>query len=120
METHHHRSERLAESLRIELDEILNYELNDRRITSISVTEVQLSPDHKKAHVRLAVAGTETEQAACLEAVEKAKSYIKQILIDRVDIFRLPDLYFDADIAPATRERALALLRRIKRGRARS
>lgn len=120
METHHHRSERLAESLRIELDEILNYELNDPRITSISVTEVQLSPDHKKAHVRLAVAGTEAEQAACLEAVEKAKSYIKQILIDRVDIFRLPDLYFDADIAPATRERALALLRRIKRGRARS
>jgi len=35
-----HRSERLAESLRNELDEILNYELNDPRLTTVTVTEV--------------------------------------------------------------------------------
>lgn len=120
METHHHRSERLAESLRVELDEILNYELDDPRITSIAVTEVQLSPDNKKAHVRLAIAGSAAEQAGCLEAIEKAKGYVKSILTDRVDVFRLPDLYYDADLDPSVRDRAPALLRRIRRGRARS
>jgi ribosome-binding factor A len=115
-----HRSERLAESLRIELDEILNYELDDPRITTVTVTEVLLSPDHKKAHIRLAIEGVAAEQAGCLEAIEKAKGYIKVLVADRVDVFRLPDLYFDPDISPDVRTRAPALLRRIRRGRARS
>ncbi len=114
-----HRTERLAESLRTELEEILNYELNDPRLTTVTVTEVQLSPDHKKAHIRLAIEGNETAQAACMEALEKAKGYIKALVADRVDIFRLPDLYFDPDLAPAVRSRVPALLRRIRRGRAR-
>ena len=116
----HHRSERLAESLRSELEEILNYELNDPRVTSVTVTEVQLSPDHKKAHIRLAVKGEAAEQAACLEAIEKAKGYIKVLVADRLEIFRLPDLYFDPDLTPAVRSRTESLLRRIRRGRARS
>jgi ribosome-binding factor A len=116
----HHRSERLAESLRVELEEILNYELNDPRLTTVTVTEVQLSPDHKKAHIRLAVEGDEAAQAACLEAIENAKGYIKVLVADRVEIFRLPDLYFDPDLTPAVRSRVPGLLRRIRRGRARS
>jgi len=119
METHH-RSERLTESLRNELEEILNYELLDPRLTSINVTEVLLSPDNKKAHIRLAIQGNDTEQAACLEAVENAKGYIKHIIADRLDVFRVPDLYFDPDVSANVRRRTPALLRRIKRGRARS
>jgi ribosome-binding factor A len=113
-----YRSERLAESLRIELDEILNYELDDPRLTTVSVTEVHLSPDHKKAHISLAVQGDAAAQAGCIEAIEKAKGYIKHLIADRLDIFRLPELYFDPDISAGIRERAPALLRRIRRGRA--
>ena len=116
----HHRSERLAESLRNELGEILNYELNDPRLTAMTVTDVQVAPDHKKAHIRLAIEGNASEQAACLEAVEKAKGYIKVLVADRLNIFRLPELYFDADLAPAVRDRTVALLCRMKRGRARA
>jgi ribosome-binding factor A len=113
------RSERLAESLRGELDEIINYELDDRRITTVSVTEVLVSPDHRKAHIRLAVTGSPDEQQNCLQAIEKAKGYIKHLLAERVDIYRLPDLYFDSDLAPGIREKAPALLRRIRKGRPR-
>ena len=115
-----YRSERLAESLRIELEEILNYELDDPRVTTINVTEVALSPDHKKAHIRLAIQGEKSEQVSCMEAIEKAKGYIKLLVADRLDIFRLPDLYFDPDLAPGTRDRTQSLLRRIRRGRAKS
>lgn len=115
-----HRSERLAESLRNELDEILNYELDDPRLTSVTVTEVHLSPDHKKAHVRLAIEGAADEQAGCLEAIESAKGYIKHLVADRVDVFRLPDLYFDPDLSPEIRSRAPSLLKRMRRGRPRS
>ena len=84
------------------------------------VTEVNLSPDNKKAHVRLAIEGNADQQAACMEAVEKAKGYIKHIVADRLDVFRLPDLYFDPDLAADVRSRVPSLLRRIRRGRARS
>jgi len=115
-----YRTERLAESLRNELGEILNYELDDPRVTGVTVTEVNLSPDNKKAHVRLAIEGNADQQAACMEAVEKAKGYIKHIVADRLDVFRLPDLYFDPDLAADVRSRVPSLLRRIRRGRARS
>ena len=114
-----HRSERLAETLRTELGEILNYELDDPRLTAMTVTDVQIGPDHKKAHIRLAIEGDVAQQAECLEALEKAKGYIKVLVADRLNIFRLPDLYFDPDLDPAVRDRTAALLRRMRRGRAR-
>ena len=118
---HHdtHRHLRLTESLRTELDEILNYELDNPAMTPVSVTEVLLTPDLKKAHIRLAMAGEPEAQEKCLEAIEKAKGYIRYILGERIDIYRLPDLRFDPDISPWLRPKAEKLLRRVRKGRPR-
>ena len=113
------RNERVAESLRNELEEILNYELNDPRVASVVVTEVLLAPDLKKAHVRLAVKGTPEEQLECLKAIENAKSYIRRLVAARVELYRTPDLYFDSDLPLELRGREGALLRRIRKGRPR-
>lgn len=113
------RSERLAESLRSELEEIINYELDDPRISSVAVTDVILSPDGRKAHVRLAVSGAAAEQAGCLRAVETAKGFIRHRIGERIELYRLPDLYFDSDLPPDMRAKAPALLRRIRKGRPR-
>lgn len=114
-----HRNERVAESLRNELEEILNYELDDPRLTSVVVTEVLLAPDLKKAHIRLAVEGTVTEQQACLKAIENAKGYIRHLVAERVELYRTPDLYFDSDLPVELRGKEAALLRRMRRGRPR-
>ena len=111
------RSERLSEALRSELDEILNYELDDPRMTSVAVTEVLLSADGKKAHIRLAFEGQPAQQFACLEVIEKAKGYIRHLLVERLELFRIPDIRFDGDLAPDLRIKADALLKRIHRGR---
>ncbi len=113
------RTERLAETLRVELEELINYELQDRRITTVAVTEVLLSPDGKKAHVRLALRGTPEQQEECLKAIENAKAYLRHELIDRVEVFRFPDLRFDADLSPEVRAKAAHLLRRVRKGRPR-
>ena len=114
-----HRSERVAEALRAELEEILNYELDDPRVSAVGVTEVVLSPDRKKAHVRLALAGTAPEQRGCLEAIEKAKGYVRHLLSERLEMYRLPDLRFDSDLPPELRDKAAVLLRKARRGRPR-
>ncbi|MBL8296627.1 MAG: 30S ribosome-binding factor RbfA [Bryobacterales bacterium] len=113
------RNERVAESLRNELEEILNYELSDPRVSSVVVTEVLVAPDLKKAHVRLAVKGSPEEQIECLKAIEKAKGYIRLLIAERVELYRTPDLYFDSDLPLELRGKEGALLKRIRKGRPR-
>jgi ribosome-binding factor A len=115
-----HRAERVAEALRSELEEILNYELNDPRLTPVAVTEVILTPDGRKARIRLHVEGSETQAAQTLKIIENAKSYIRHLVAERVDVFRTPDLRFEADLSPHLAEKAEGLLRRMRRGRPRS
>lgn len=113
------RTERVAEMLRGEIGEIINYELQDPRITQVSVTEVFFPPGAKQAHVRLAIEGTPEQQEQCLEAVIKASGFIKIQMAERIDVFRMPDLKFYADVDPAMRDRQKELLRKIRRGRPR-
>ena len=63
--------------------------------------------------------GTAAEQAACLEAIEKARGFIKIQLAERIDMFRMPELKFFADLDPETRRKQSEILRRIRRGRPR-
>ena len=114
-----HRSERVAEAMREEVAEIINYELDDPRIQSVSVTEVLLPPGGKQAHVRLAIEGTVAEQTESLERIQRASGYIRHLLTERIEVFRMPDIRFFADISPELREKSKAVLRRIRRSRAR-
>jgi ribosome-binding factor A len=114
-----HRAERVAEALRTELEEILNYELNDPRMTPVVITEVILTPDGRKARVRLYVEGSAEQADQTLQIIEKAKGYIRHVVAERVDVFRAPDLRFEADLSPHLREKAEDLLRRVRKGRPR-
>ncbi len=114
-----HRSERLAELLREELDEIINYELDDPRIVDAAVTEVLLAPDLRYAEVRLAFSGGIEAAAGALKALEHAKAHIRRLLAARIEVRRLPDLRFASDLAVDSPERLKRLLGRIRRGRPR-
>jgi ribosome-binding factor A len=114
-----HRTGRVAEALRSELEEILNYELDDPRLTAVAITEVILTPDGRKARIRLHVDGSEAEVAETLQIIEKAKGYIRHVVAERVDVFRAPDLRFEPDLSPHLAERAEIVLRRLRKGRPR-
>jgi ribosome-binding factor A len=112
-----HRHDRVSESIREELDELIGYELTDPRIGTATVTEVHISPDYRHAHVRLALQGDTVEQKNTLEALEHAKSYLKNQLTERLQLFKTPELYFDADMPAQIGAKAPQLLKRIRRGR---
>jgi ribosome-binding factor A len=114
-----HRNERVAEAMREEVAEIINYELDDPRIQSVSVTEVLLPPGGKQAHVRLAIEGTASEQRDSLERIQKASGFIRHVLAERINVFRMPEIRFFADLSPELREKSKSVLRRIRRGRPR-
>lgn len=114
-----HRSERLSEALREELDEMIGYELADPRIQDTSVAEVMLSPDGKRAHVRMLVRGDAVKQQDVLDALEHARHYLRRELAARLDLFRVPDLHFEAAFSAELGPRVKQLLRRVRRRRPR-
>ena len=115
-----YRNERVSESLREELTELISYELSDPRVGIATVTEVLLSPDFRRANVRLSLVGTEKEQASTLEAINHAKQFIKVQLSERLQLYHMPELHFEADLPPALAAKAPQILKRIRRGRPKS
>jgi len=113
-----HRTERISEALREELAELIGYELSDPRIGSATVTGVQVSPDKKHAFVRVGV-GSDGDVAQTLAALEHAGHFLRRQLATRLELFRVPELHFEADVNTALGARMEHLLKRVKKGRPR-
>ena len=113
------RSERVSEAIREELEELIAYELTDPRIQACGVAEVLISPDARSARARLVLTGEPAEQRNTLEALNHARGYIKRELAQRLDMFRMPELQFEAALPAEMGGRVASLLKRVKRGRPR-
>ncbi len=114
-----HRTQRVSEAIREELFEIVCYEMADPRIASVDITEVLLSPDLRHARVRLHLASDEEARERTLEALEGARRYLRRELAERLRLYRVPELHFEADLETAADTRLESLLRRARKGRAR-
>ncbi|MBV9762697.1 MAG: 30S ribosome-binding factor RbfA [Acidobacteriaceae bacterium] len=113
-----HRAERVSEALREELGEIIAYELSDPRIGDATVTEVLVSPDMRHAQVRLHLADQAGDQRQTIQALEGARHFLRRQLAARLNLYRVPELHFEADVTSST-ERLQQLLKRVRRGRPR-
>ena len=114
-----HRTERISEALREEIGEMISYELSDPRIGDAIVTEVLVSPDKKHAQVRLHMSDNVQEQKETIRALDGAKHFLRRQLAERLDIFRVPELHFEADVSSVVTGKMEHLLKRIRRGRPR-
>ena len=114
-----HRAERVSEALREELGELIAYELSDPRIGETTVTEVLLSPDMKHAQVRLHLSEEPAKQRATIEALDGARHFLRRQLAERLNLYRVPELHFEADLDPGVGSRMEHLLKRVRRGRPR-
>jgi ribosome-binding factor A len=114
-----HRVGRVSEALREELGEMIAYELSDPRIGEAVVTEVLVSPDMRHAQVRLHLADGPTQQQQTIRALDGARHFLRRQLAERLNLFRVPELHFEADLSVAGNNRIEQLLKRVRRGRPR-
>ena len=112
-----HRAQRVSETLREELGEMIAYELSDPRIGETTVTEVLVSPDMRHAQVRLHMSDQKSEQVETIKALDGAKHFLRRQLAERLNLFRVPELHFEADVSPALGDRMDQLMKRVRRGR---
>jgi ribosome-binding factor A len=114
-----HRAGRVSEALREELGEMISYELSDPRIGDAVVTEVLVSPDMRHAQVRLHMSSDVAEQKGTIAALEGARGFLRHQLAERLNLFRIPELHFEADVKIAVNARMDQLMKRVRRGRPR-
>ena len=110
-----HRTERVADTLREEIAQIVGYELEDPRLGTVTVTDVRLSDNMRTARVYVTVAGDEGEHKAALIALRRAAPYVRKQLGLSLNLPRTPELYFVRDRVEEEGERVDQLLEQIER-----
>jgi ribosome-binding factor A len=110
-----HRAERVSETVREELAEIIAFEMQDPRLVIVDVNDVQVAPDLRHAHVRVALSGDEREQRAALQALDHARHYLRNELARRLNLRKVPELHFEPGPGPDVTERVDLLLKRAKK-----
>ena len=109
------RPERVADILREEIAQIVGYELEDPRLTMVTVTDVRLSENLKAARVYVTVAGNEEEHRLALAALRHAAPYVRKQLSLSLNLPRTPEIHFIRDRVEEEGERVDRLLEKIER-----
>ncbi len=108
-----HRAERYTDTLREEIAQIVGFELEDPRLSSVTVTDVRLSADKRAARVYVMVAGDEAEHKEALNALKHAAPYVRKQLGLSLNLPRTPELHFVRDRVEEQGDRVDQLLREI-------
>lgn len=109
------RPERVADILREEITQIVGYELEDPRLTMVTVTDVKLSENLKAAKVFVTVAGNEEEHRLALAALTRAAPYVRKQVGLSLNLPRTPEIHFVRDRVEEEGERVDELLESIER-----
>lgn len=91
------RTERLSEVVKQEVSKIILYEMNDPRISFITIIKADVSPDLKTAKIYVSILGDEAAQRMTMRGLEHAKGFIQTELGARLKIRYTPHLEFCLD-----------------------
>jgi ribosome-binding factor A len=109
------RLQRVSEQIREELTELIEYEMNDPRAEGVTITDVHVSPDGRRARVMISVAEAADREPA-IAALDHARAYLRTQVAQRLALHRTPDLQFELD-SVVNPEHLNRLMKRIRKGR---
>lgn len=113
------RPERVAETIKRELAEILANRMRDPRLGGmISVTDVEVTPDLSLARIFVSVLAAEAERDRALEALIHSTGFVRHELAPRLGLREMPELRFLLDTSIQQGARVEELLRRLASGEA--
>jgi len=91
------RVRRLNEQLKREIAQVLRTQVHDPRVTGVTVTGVEVSPDLVLARVWVWVSGEEGERERSMEGLRASASFVRRQLGAALSIRRIPELDFRED-----------------------
>lgn len=108
------RPERLAETLREEIIEIVGYELEDPRVLTVTVTDVVVSDNLRDAKVFVLVEGSEDEIKEAIIALQHAAAYVRQQIAFNLNLNHAPRLHFARDTVEEKAARVENILEKLE------
>ena len=90
------RSDRIADLIKVEISQVLSKEVKDPRIKGITVMNVVLTPDMKKADILISQTNSfnEIDLGELINGLEKAKGFIRKKLSQNLNLRRIPEIFF--------------------------
>jgi len=109
------RPERVANSIRREVSNIVQEELKDPRIGFMTITKVEVTPDLRVAKIYYSVLGDERARKSTEIALENAKGFIKGLIGNRLKLRFMPEIIFKVDKSLEYRENIDKIIDKIHR-----
>lgn len=90
------RSDRIADLIKVEISKVLSHEVKDPRVQGITVLNVLLTPDMKKADIFISNSNSfnEIDPEEVKIGLEKAKGFIRRRLSRNLNLRRIPEIFF--------------------------
>lgn len=109
------RLERVNQLIKEEISLLLQRELKDPGLGFVTVTEVDTSPDLRHARVYVSVLGPEERWASSLQALARARGFIRNWLRRHLDLRVTPEIDIRPDRSMAHAAHIQSLLARLER-----
>ena len=104
------RPERLGEALKVEIGEVVGFELDDPRLEMVTVTDVNVSSDLRDARVYVFIRGSEDEINEALKTLRHASTFVRQQVALNLDMRYAPHVHFVRDTAEENASRVGEIL----------
>jgi ribosome-binding factor A len=88
------RSERVSSKIREQISNLLMRDVKDPRIKNITITDVKMNNDLKKARIYYCLAGDESHKHNAKMGLKSAMGFIKREMANRLDLRYMPELQF--------------------------
>ena len=90
------RSDRIADLIKVEISQVLSTEVKDPRVQGVTVLNVMLTPDMKKADIFISQINSfnEIDLQELKKGLEKAKGFIRKKLSQNLNLRRIPEIFF--------------------------
>ena len=90
------RSDRMADLIKVEISQVLSLEVRDPRVQGITVLNVLLTSDMKKADIFISQSNSfnEIDSEEVKKGLEKAKGFIRRKLSKNLNLRRTPEIFF--------------------------
>ena len=90
------RSDRIADLIKVEISQVLSQEVRDPRVQGITVLNVLLTSDMKKADIFISQSNSfnEMDSEEVKKGLEKAKGFIRRKLSKNLNLRRTPEIFF--------------------------
>ena len=91
------RSHRVGDQILREISDLLLRKVKDPRLKDVTLTDVSVSKDLRRAHVYYSIFGTGEQKKQAREGFESAKGYIRREIGERLQLRYVPDMQFRYD-----------------------